>query len=1009
MAAGVADAQSGATFTQGETQTQNKRVSPNGKYLVGESTKSNSWGLDAVTGYESFVKDLETGEATWLTSFDTSDLTNNGSFTDVNDEGVICGVIKDEDYKITVTEMGATYELPLNVAAVWKDGERKSLGLGTFSTEDFTTFSDGSFAIAVSNDSKTVAGYVASGNYARVYPCLWTLDEATGEYEFRQYAVPEGCTEARIYDVSGDGSKAVGYVKLPDKKWCTYACYWPSPDEYVIIDDPNPIGGTQSNGIAYAISNNGEYVGLTNNGYEPALYIVNSRVLKTFGYGQGILGCEIGGVTDSGDLMGVQRTNYGSNPFWYSNSGMVKTDFEYFVYLYADDIDIPYGFNSHAGESVSFSGVSADGGVIAGNDTYGKPWVLTTTPTWVSIPPTVQDFNLNATALGEITVTFPRSNQETYVWYKAKEYVIYRDGVEAGRVSVEELDAAGTDEVVFADKNVGGGSHYYSIAVNFVDNNTGEELLSPKSVEKTVFMESSFAFPLYDNFDTNSIASEEWSVQRDYGDTSTQFWGCGQYFGLNGSSYLNVGVAQSQPYSFSLVSRHMDATDKESVYISFARQWMWANSDEWELDKDTLSVEVSTDGATWTAAKDLALCDMDVWSWSFEYIDLTPWAAGKTFQVRLRVHGQAAAQYVFYMDNLTVDEKPQHEGTRGAMGMVDGDSNFRLTWKNSLGAYSLNYLGNILSNVEGRTLGNEGRPLIAANKFDAEDLGMYKGKYLTSVTTQINRYETETPQDIPAAIVIFEDGRLVREQEFIPAEYNTDITVKLDEPMAIDGTKELMIGIKVYDYPEDQMPILYHKTSSFVNGKSNLYSEDGGTTWLNLADFYADAPDLDSQAEGFASWVITGNVTDEAEVEEKQVDTNQYAYEVYKNGEKYSQLLTHFLQGWFTDENSVEGDVYEVRTFFYDGTVSELSAPVRNEGTTVGVDGVEAAGGNYTVEDGKLTVGDGNSRVEIYNAEGVKVYEGAGSGVSLGSFGHGMFILKVYGDDGTTATHKIAF
>lgn len=81
-----------------------------------------------------------------------------------------------------------------------------------------------------------------------------------------------------------------------------------------------------------------------------------------------------------------------------------------------------------------------------------------------------------------------------------------------------------------------------------------------------------------------------------------------------------------------------------------------------------------------------------------------------------------------------------------------------------------------------------------------------------------------------------------------------------------------------------------------------------------------------------------------------------------------------------------------------------------NDGTTVGIGSVEGVeDGAYTIEDGELTVDGGASKVEIYNAEGLKVYEGAGTGVSLDQLGHGMFIMKVYGADGATATHKLVF
>ena len=762
----------------------------------------------------------------------------------------------------------------------------------------------------------------------------------------------------------GENELTTGYRPAPiHKRWFK--------DQWNLIAFTWDARKKEAHTFCNGVLDNGRYIGLTNNGVEPARYVISSKILKTFGSYQNVTGCKIGGVTDQGDLIGTyEYSGYGSNrPFWYSAMGERFTDFDYYIYLYARGVDMPYEFSFHAYESLSFCGVSADGKVMAGNDTWGKPWVLTTEPEFTPIPPSIAGFNANASALGEVTITFPRSTQETYVWFNAKEYILYRDGEEAGRVAVADLDEAGAKDVTFTDKGVSTGTHYYAVAVNYTNTTTGEDMLSPKSAEKTVYMEANFDFPLYDDFESLSISTNGWSVQRDSGETSTQFWGCGQYFGLNGSSYLNVGVAQTQPYSFSLVSRHMDARDKEAVYISFARQWQYANSDDWDLTKDTLSVEVSADGIEWVAAADYVLADVTPNRWSFEYIDLTPWAAGKTFQVRLRVHGQALAQYVWSFDDLAVNEKPQHEGTPGVMGAVDADGSYRLTWKNSIGAYPLNYLGNALYNVEGRALGNEGKELQAVNLYGKAYLKPFAGKWLSSVSTQINKYESEDDTPIRMAIVVYEDGKLVREQEIKDKPFNENITVKLDEPLAIDGTKELMVGVKTLEYGADQMPICYQKTSSYVDGKSNLYSEDGGNTWLKLTDFYANVPG--QETEGYGSWLITANITDESDVEEKQVDTNQFGYEVYKNGRKYSDLLVHYLQGGFTDAESVKGDTYEVRTFFYDGTVSELSESVTNDGTT-GIGSVSdgLGDGGWSIDGGELTVDGDVEKIELYNVDG---------------------------------------
>ena len=451
----------------------------------------------------------------------------------------------------------------------------------------------------------------------------------------------------------------------------------------------------------------------------------------------------------------------------------------------------------------------------------------------------------------------------------------------------------------------------------------------------------------------------------------------------------------------------MDARDKETVYASFAFRWEYVNSRDWPLDEDTISLEVCSDGETWQVAKNIYLYDM-MNAWTFMYVDLTPWAAGKLFKIRFRFHGTGAAQYLVNIDELKIAEKPEREGMTDVLGSVDADGNFRLSWKNSLDAYPLTYLSDPYYNSNGLAIGDEGNTIIAANMFDKDDLGLFKGKYLTSVTATVNHdVNIEGTTDTHASIVIFEDGKLVREQEFTP-DYNADQIIKLDEPLLIDGTKELKIGVKVFDYDARQLPLPYYNTSDYVPGKSDLYSQDGGETWLRLSDLW---PGQENETDGYACWQITGNVTDSAtpEIPEK-LDLDRFAAEVYKNGEKLTKKFVYLLERGYTDESTAKGDQYQVRLFYTDGTCTELSNTVTNDGTTVGIGSVEGVDADsYTVEDGKLTVGDGSGRIEIYDASGAKVYDGAGRGVSLDKFGCGMFILKVYGGDGTAETRKLMF
>lgn len=1003
LAVGYTTAQTAAAFLRGEQGTDYNGMSPDGKYVVGERTgESHGWGLDAITGYVSYLQDLSTGEITWMTSWTDGDYTTLGSFADVSDDGIICGTAKDVNNMITVTELGYTYTLPLNTAAVWtKDGEAKILGLGTYSVDDFNNFNDGTFAKCISKDAKIVTGYVAIGNYAFIYPCRWVLNDATGEYTYQAYSLPDESTEGQVVSISDDGSVACGYYKIKGKYT---PCYWPTPDECVSLDDGTLTGYQGCK--AFCISGNGKYIVLTLDKYTPKIYAVDTKEFRAIGDYQNPKKLAFGGVTNSGDVIGTVQLQDRIYPFYYNYSNALTTGFDYYVYRTAYNINIPYKFDGHSGESVSFVGVSADGTVVSGNDADGSPWTLSTGGTTMGvIPPTVEDFDVAFSGIGSVSITFGRG-QEQYMDFEAAEYIVYRDAEVVGRVSVEELDNNSSTSVTFTDSGVESGTHYYAVALNWINADDKIELLSPKSPEKSIYVDNDAVFPLYDNFDSGSLSYNGWTVQRDYGETEYQNWGCPKYFGINSTPCLYSSCDQLLPYSYSVVSCRIDASDKDEVYMSFAHYWEYVNSREWALDKDTMSLELSVDGGLWETVKDYPLCDYTAYRMTFDYIDLTPYAAGTTFQVRFRLHGQAVAQYAWRIENLTIDEKPQHEGTAGAIGFTGSDGKFHLTWKNSLDAYSLSYLGSPYMDGQMYAAGNEGKPLTAVNKFDAVDLAAYKGKYLTSVMTSINKYESEDNTPLRVAVVVYEGDKLIREQELSEFECNTDFVAKLDNPVLIDGSKDMMIGIKLLEYGADQLPISYMSTKeACVKGKSDLYSEDGGKTWMSFAETFGN--DSGQDTDGNPSWFIIGNVTDTPEAVDTQLDTNQYAYEVYKNGRKYSERFVYFLEPGFVDEESVQGDTYEIRTFFYDGTVSKLSETVCNNGTTA-IENVQTGGnGVWNIDGDRLNITDGADNIEIYTANGMKVYEGIPTEVNFGVFGHGLFILKVYADNGDVTSHKV--
>lgn len=722
----------------------------------------------------SYLYDTNTGETQWLTEFDQNDFSKSGEFKAVNDAGVICGASKDPDLLITYSDMFGTETRPANSAAIWKDGKCTLLYYGDFDTSKFEFLGDGSQATDISADSKTVCGYISTGNAASFYPCMWKEGD-DGKWTLEWLDIPEDAKGGRPYFISDDGKKVA-------------------------------------------------------------------------------------------------------------------------------------------------------------NVTADKPMTLT-------------------------------------------------------------------------ENNVPAGHPGYAVEAVF-ETADGGEMLSPKSNILKASVPDTYDMPLFDDFSSNSLETNYWEVVKEYGDPTDAMWGVMQDYGLIGSS-ISYMVFSQQPYSGSLISRPLDATKAESVSLSFFMQMTPLNSVDQDLEKDSISVDISTDfGKTWKEIKAWSLKDIYAqYSYNVISLDISAGTTGKIFQLRLRKHGQGVAQYMMYVDNLRIEAggsgSKAPAGLTGTLGK-DGKS-LSLMWQNLSGAYQLNYI-NDPSFINKYTIGNEGKELIAANKFEPEDLAAYKGKYLSGVQTTINYYSTEEEvKGIHASVVVFEDGKMVREQEIKDMTYNEALTVALDEPLLIDGTKELMIGVKIFDYDEQQIPICYIISDKFVAGKSDLYSEDNGASWLKLSEFYNEQG---TPEQGYCCWDITGCITDNPELT-PVAEGDLFAYNIYRDGEQLNEGVIDRLQTRFTDPEPTEDACYQVVGFFYDGTKSEASEQFCLDDVT-GIEHNIADNVTITRNEGDncLTINGKFDNATLVDISGVCVSRSEGNRLSLNGVKAGIYIISI-NVDGRVYTQKM--
>lgn len=991
-------------------------VSPDGRLAVGVSTKAYTYGDTRISGFDSFLWNIEDGTYEYLTEFDESDLSKSGYFTDINNDGVIVGYFKDESNTVSIQGWEGWFDVALNVASVWKNGTITSLGLGGYSGSDFESSSDGSFASAVSADANTIVGYIYIRGGSVVKPCAWKWDSDAGAYVYQEYALPEGCTVGQINDISADGSIAVGSVKIGTG---TYPCIWNSYDSPSVKEDWKTPEEDRlpAKGGCYAISPNGSFIAGSFDGKEPVMFRPDSDSYNKIGSKLRIHGVDFTAVSDNGDAMGCWI--YG-NPnfvrpsrrcFWWSINTLVTTDLDYWKNIFMSDADVPYDFTYEAKENTAIICMSADGKTAIGNDIDDDTaWVMhTDVNKFVTVPPAVESIKAKVLAPNEVTVSFDRRTPERYMYYTGKSYDIYRDGDKIASVDISELPDD-QKEVIYVDREVPAGTHSYSVCMVYEDGDI--EVPAPRSEITEVPVEDTFALPFFDNFDSASLATNYWQTEREYGELEYQSFGFGRWMGLEGSFDLHFPIDQNKPYSFSLVSRHFDATEENHVYISFAKRWQSMNGrDDWPLDKDFMTIEVSDDnGESWEVVSDMSASDIaDNGLWSFDYIDISDRVAGKVFQLRIHPHGEGLSKTSWSMDwfkvGTDVGYLEQNEIKGLTAGYVDED-NVKLMWENSVGAYSLTYLSNPYFNTDIRAIGDEGKTFIAACSYLEKDLAPYDGKYLTAVTAFINE-ETSVEYSAPthASVVVYEDNKLVCDQEFevVP---NSDNVVKLETPIRIDKTKELKIGVKIFDYDERQWPLTYQNAMMFVKNRSDLYSQDGGKTWLSLDDFYKT---VEGQEDcGKAAWEIVGNITESPEAEIlPEVDPYLFGYSVYKNGENISRLFSWWQSPFIMSEMPAIGDRFQVLGFLKDGRIISSEIFTFNGVNSVSAIDGERQGIMFDRTNDRIILGPDVISASVYDIHGRRQADSVSGMISTASLEHGIYVVTLRYEDGTVGSEKI--
>ena len=986
-------------------------ISPDGHYVVGHDFMTIDYGSETAIGLSSFLWDLKNNTKEWLTIADTTQFEKTGFFNDVNDAGMIAGYYKDPASKITTKYRGMVTTMPVSTAALWQNGKLINLGLGTdLKLDACKKFSDGTEAVAISNDGKTVAGRYIVNNVP--FPCVWKQNtEGSWEYSALQISIKDLFTGVKgsVYDISADGSVIVGEVQDNDTKNIMPA-FWVNGNLNVVIPGPddNDMYGKHIQCKAMSVSPNGEYIAMVFKKKFLTVYSVSKQSYVRVEQVDGAGTVESAAVSDNGDVMCTFICGHPMaggvyyRPMWYSYDNKRIVDLSYFIDVYASSVTVPFNINPEDKPNCYITAVSENGLTILGNDDEPDPehqfnkfysaWVLKASNDNVKIPEIPTGVAARLTGTDQVTISWNPIKDNNYA---LKSYKIYENGV-----MVSEMDADTLSVNQFVLDNAKKGYVLYAVsAVYMLDN--GKTLESPKSEFCKVAVPLSVANSFVEDFEKDGWKANLWSFTKDVeNEDIREDWGCLPYTGLLGS-YAGVTVTHitKKPYSLSAVSTPVDASEiNGNVHFAMDVYKKLYDTDKVDLTKDSLSVDISTDwGNTWKEFASITAADFSVNKYMSVSYDITSLIKGSVFQFRLRSHGRAAAGVQFRIDNISIKEENTYIPS-GIMVTELTDNQRLIRWKNTFGAYDLNFMGNVYTEAEGKTIGNNGLEIIGANMYDKEDLSPFQDKYLTAVTTELNWYDDKQEKTIDAAVMVWQDDILVREQSFPVEVFNKAVVIKLDAPLKIDASKTLKVGIRVNNYPKEQLPLLYYSTPNFVNNKSDLYSEDGGKTWSTLKEAFANS---EFPEDGYGTWRISANITDEELIDNENIyDSDIVYYNIYRDGNVINDCIVDARMGRFLENDAPETGVYEIRAFYATGGVSALSdsysfVPTGIDSNIAGKNSVE-----YDVENNMLNITGDYNDAALWSVDGHKVMSLTDSDTNLDNLPSGIYILRLNSSHG---------
>ncbi|MDL2257402.1 Ig-like domain-containing protein, partial [Bacteroidales bacterium OttesenSCG-928-I14] len=839
-----------------------RHVSDNGRYVVGKSSAYGAFMWDLLEGND-FIYPLRTKLA--------------GEAYKSSNDGLVVGLFDEE---------------VVNNGAYWYEGK-------SYSMNDTINYS----AVTITPDGKKIGGFSSIPNpvvgatpLSFVIPTTWNVkDDKSLEKEI--WAYPEDVHHVIISDISADGKIAVGRASLNRFQAVYVPIYWTSKDKYTLMYGDQDIPGNFT-----CISANGKYAGFRVN-QVPGILNIETGEIKM------LSGAEIiNAISNDGlavGMAGILRED--AKPIVYSEE-LGYLDFADYVKTYLTYLDKPV-FNKLieiAEGNTSLMHISSDGKnwAIQYEESGSQVAYMLHLEEEISVLPRptelIASVNRDTRNVVELSWKAPVTSEEVMT------YDIYADSEYRGSVDGNEL--------TFTDEDAPVGYLNYTVTAIY---DSGD---SPKSDPALAVIVDNYNIPFKEDFASGSINTNFWQADGWHSDV---YVGAGveRTLGLQLTVFPDAGEFEG-----TLTSKPFDATNASKVYLSYLMMAYYNGYGLPEFTDDMFYVEVTTDGVNWTKVDSYQPERLN--DWRGEMIDISDKVAGRLFNFRFRVEGENNLENdakAWLFDYIRVEtEEPNGNTIPGDLiyAISEDENSLHLAWQDPSKLFGLTHAKSSAVTA----FGNEGANMIAVHAFNKEDLSIYNGLSIQSISVTIgNKRVASSTAEFKTAVFI--NGERVDSSLVSSYEPGTMNTFILDKPILITSDiNDLKIGIEVVRHHANEWPLAADNYYNVVKGKGDLYSEDGGSTWKKLSDI-----NLGYEYLTQCNWSIIANLS-------KTTNNNArtkyiVGYNVYKDGVKINTDMKY--QSHFT--TAFEEGIYTLRAFSLE--TEELSS--ESKGVNVSLNSIE--------------------------------------------------------------------